>query len=279
VLEFFFPEDRALIRDEFLPRVLRNGRGEIETRFRHFKTGAALWVIYSVVALADEHGRPVGYGTVTRDITKRKRAEEALRASEERLRLIVESARDYAIFTTDPQDRITDWMPGAAAVYGWSAEEAVGRVGAMLFTLEDREAGVPAQEIETARREGIAPNVRWHVRKDGARVFIEGSTRALRGPDGSVRGFLKIGQDVTERRRAEEALRASEERFQHVARATRDIVWDIDLVADRVWWSEALWTELGFAAEDVEPDTAWCFNHIHPEDRGTRRVGPRAINA
>ena len=213
VLEFFFPEDRTLIRDDFFPRIMRDGRGEIETRFRHFKTGAMLWVIYSVVALADEHGRLVGYGTVTRDITERKRAEEALRANEERLRLIVESARDYAIFTTDPQDRIADWMPGASAVYGWSAEEAVGRPGAVLFTPEDREAGAPAQEVETARREGIAPNVRWHLRKDGARVFIEGSTRTLRRPDGSVQGFLKIGQDVTERRRAEEALRASERRL------------------------------------------------------------------
>ena len=145
-----------------------------------------------------------------------QRAEEALRAGEERLRLIVESARDYAIFTTDPQDRIVDWAPGAAAVFGWSAEEATGRPSAVLFTPEDRETGVPEREAEAARREGAAPNVRWHVRKDGARVFIEGSVTALREADGSVRGFLKIGQDVTERRRAEEALLASEARLREL---------------------------------------------------------------
>ncbi|WP_218127572.1 PAS domain-containing sensor histidine kinase [Belnapia rosea] len=134
----------------------------------------------------------------------RARAEAELRESEERLRLIVESARDYAILTIDPEGRIETWLPGAAHVFGWSAEEAVGQPAAMIFTTEDRQAGVPEWEIETARREGVAPDVRWHLRKDGARVFIEGSTAALRGADGSVRGFLKIGQDVTARKAAEE---------------------------------------------------------------------------
>jgi PAS domain S-box-containing protein len=84
VTEFFFPEDRAFIADEFLPRVQREGRAEVEIRFRHFKTGEALWVIYSVVVLADEHGRATGYGTVTRDVTERRRTEEALRESDRR---------------------------------------------------------------------------------------------------------------------------------------------------------------------------------------------------
>lgn len=123
-----------------------------------------------------------------------------LRSSEERFRLTVEAATDYAILITDKDDTITDWLPGAAAVFGWSAEEAVGRPGAILFTPEDREAGEDRKEIETARREGVAPNVRSHLRKDGSHVFIEGSVRALRDKDGSVTGFLKIGQDVTERR-------------------------------------------------------------------------------
>ena len=85
-------------------------------------------------------------------VRERLDAEAALRASEERLRLIVEGARDYAIFTTDPRDRIVDWAPGAAAVFGWSVEEAVGRPGAMLFTPEDREAGLPEREVDAARR-------------------------------------------------------------------------------------------------------------------------------
>ncbi len=144
------------------------------------------------------------------DITARKarvalHESEAVRQHEERLQLIFENVRDYAILTVDPENRIETWTSGAATVFGWSAEEVIGRQAAVLFTPEDRERGEPEWEVMTARRGGVAPDVRWHLRKDGARVFIEGSVTALRGPDGAVRGFLKIGRDMTERRRAEEA--------------------------------------------------------------------------
>ncbi len=151
------------------------------------------------------------------DISDRKLAEQALRSSEERLRLIVENARDYAIFVTDAQDRITDWFAGAVAVFGWTADEAVGQLGDMLFTPEDRAQDMPRRELETARRKGGAPNVRWHRRKDGSRVFIEGRVTTLLDADGAIRGFLKIGQDVTERRAGEEALRESERLFRTLA--------------------------------------------------------------
>lgn len=134
---------------------------------------------------------------------ERARAEADLRSSEERLRLILEAIRDYGVFTTDSEDRVDTWMPGAALVYGWTAEEAVGQPSALIFTPEDRDEGVPEQEVQAARRDGAASNVRWHMRKDGARVFIEGSVTALCGTDGRIRGFLKIGQDVTARKAAE----------------------------------------------------------------------------
>ncbi len=144
----------------------------------------------------------------------RARAEAALRESEMRLRLIVESARDYAILTTDPEGRIDGWSPGAEAAFRWSAAEALGRDLAMTFTPEDRSAGVPGEELAAARRDGSTPDVRWHLRRDGSRVFIEGTTRALRDGDGVMRGFLKIGQDVTERRRTEAELRALNESLE-----------------------------------------------------------------
>jgi PAS domain S-box-containing protein len=150
------------------------------------------------------------YATILGPVIDRLLQGRELRESQERFRLTVEAARDYAIFLSDPQDRITDWLPGAEAVFGWTAEEAVGQPSAIIFTPEDRARGQDQKETEMASAEGVAPNVRWHIRKDGLRVFIEGSTRALRDDDGRLTGFLKIGQDVTARRAAEERLHESE---------------------------------------------------------------------
>jgi PAS domain S-box-containing protein len=141
------------------------------------------------------------YVTILGPVIDRLLQGRELRESQKRFRLTVEAARDYAIFLSDPQDRITDWLPGAEAVFGWTAEEAAAQPSAIIFTPEDRETGQDQKEVEMASAEGVAPIVRWHIRKDGSRVFIEGSTRALRDADGRLTGFLKIGQDVTERRR------------------------------------------------------------------------------
>ncbi|WP_090561424.1 PAS domain S-box protein [Belnapia rosea] len=158
------------------------------------------------------------------DVTAQIRAKAAQRRSEERFRLIVENTHDYAIFTTDAEDRIDAWFPGAARVFGWSAEEAIGQPSAILFTPEDREQGVPETEAEVARRDGVTPNARWYMRKDGARIVIEGSTRALRGPDGALQGFIKIGQDVTERRASEERQRLLMREVDHRAKNALAVV-------------------------------------------------------
>jgi PAS domain S-box-containing protein len=158
------------------------------------------------------------YAGILGPIVDRLLKVQDLRSAQQRFRLTVETATDYAIFITDAEDRITDWLPGAAAVFGWSAEEALGQPADILYTVEDRAEGVPEWEVETAFREGSAPNVRWHVRKDGSRVFIEGSRHALHGIQGTAAGFLKIGQDVTERRQAQELREVLVAELQHRTR-------------------------------------------------------------
>lgn len=127
-----------------------------------------------------------------------------LRRTDERLRLVVENARDYVLVVSDAEDRITDWLGGSAAILGWSAEEARGQPSDLFFTEEDRATGVPDRELAGARENGASANVRWHLRKDGSRVFLDGQTIALRSPAGGLRGYLKIGQDVTSRKLQEE---------------------------------------------------------------------------
>ncbi|MCP3395514.1 PAS domain S-box protein [Bradyrhizobium sp. CCGB12] len=152
----------------------------------------------------------------------------AIETNVERFRLVVENTRDYAALLSDPDDIITDWFLGAQAIFGWKAYEIIGQPGAVLFIDEDQHIGVPELEIDVARKHGTATNVRWHKRKDGSRVFIEGQTVALRRGDGTVRGFMKIGQDTTERRRAEEQqgilLAELQHRVRNVLAMVRSII-------------------------------------------------------
>lgn len=232
----------------------------------------------------DEEGRITGGVVLFRDVTEERRAQqalieseerlrqallmeadEALRKSEERFRLIVENARDYAIIITDPEDRIVEWLPGAEAVFGWTSEEAIGQPAAMTFTPEDRAKGVPEQEIGTAAQEGSAPDVRWHQRKDGSRVFIDGTTTPLRNEDGSIRGYLKIGQDVSDRRSAQEALEASERRMRSLVTGIPQLVFRSLSSGHRIWGSSQ-WIEYSGLSFEDSLGFGW-LDALHPDDR------------
>jgi PAS domain S-box-containing protein len=138
---------------------------------------------------------------------ERLRAEQsqrALQASEERLRLVVESVRDFAIFTLDRQGVIASWNTGAAQLFGWQEEEILGKPFRTLFTPEDQQANMAEAEIEKATRAGRAEDERWHQRRDGSRFFASGVTTHLVDEQGRLEGFTKIARDVTERKLAEE---------------------------------------------------------------------------
>ncbi|SDY92295.1 PAS domain S-box protein [Citreimonas salinaria] len=190
-----------------------------------------------------------------------------LRESEQRFRLTVETATDYAIFTTDRENRITDWLPGAAAVFGWDAEEAVGKDASILYTPEDREAGVPEDELETARKTGSAPDVREHLRKDGSRVFIEGVVRPLYDGKASPQGFLKIGQDASERRESDRCLRDSEERYRSLASLVPALLWQADATATGFALSPSWLDYTGQSSAETQAG-GWLAA-VHPDDRST----------
>jgi PAS domain S-box-containing protein len=158
------------------------------------------------------------YAMVLGPVVDRLKTVGELEKTDERLHLIVENARDYVIVLSDADDLITDWLAGSETILGWRAEEIIGRPAKILFTEEDRAHGVPERELEKACAGGAAPNVRWHLRKDGSRVFLDGQTVALKGPDGELRGFLKIGQDVTDRKRNEERQAVLLAELQHRVR-------------------------------------------------------------
>jgi two-component system CheB/CheR fusion protein len=211
--------------EALMRRMFETGQSfSTEKRLRR-TDGSVVWVRNHVSPWRDADGTIAGAFAVTMDLTERHVSEEALRQSEKRYRAIVENARDYAIFSLAPDGTVNDWLGGAEAVFGWRAQEIVGLHVEELFTPEDRANRVPAAELAAARTCDSAPDVRWHQRKNGERVFIEGKTLAMRAQDGTLLGFLKIGQDVTERRQSDEALRQSERRFRQFSDASADVLW------------------------------------------------------
>jgi PAS domain S-box-containing protein len=182
-----------------------------------------------------------------------------------RLAAIVAGSED-AIIGWGMDGIITDWNQAATRLYGYSAEEVIGqnvsilvppvRANELIEVLNTVAAGKRIRQIETVRQ-----------RKDGGLVDVSFSVAPFTGQDGAVIGGSSITHDITKRKRMEEALRRSEERFRLVANATKDVIWDWDVKSGSTWRSETFWEHFGYPRIDTEPDVAGWKDRLHPEDR------------
>jgi PAS domain S-box-containing protein len=189
-----------------LATAARDGRFEDEG-WRLRKDGSRFWANVVISPLYDDAGKVRGYLKITRDLTDRKQAEEAVRLSEERLRLLVEGVSDYAIFLLDADGMVLSWNAGAERLKGYRANEIIGRHFSTFYPEEARARRWPQQELELATRDGRFEDEGWRVRKDGSRFWANVVITALRDADGKLQGFAKVTRDLTERRAAEEGLR------------------------------------------------------------------------
>jgi PAS domain S-box-containing protein len=169
------------------------------------RLGLALMTLATMLFLVLVVGRTVR--SLEQAEHARGEAETSLRLSEERFRLLVQGAWDYAIFMLAARGWVASWNLGAERVTGYAPGEILGRDYRVLFTEQDRADGEPERILERAAASGHAEVGIVCVRKDGTRIWAHAAITALRHQDGRLRGFVMVTRDVTERRRAEQAIR------------------------------------------------------------------------
>jgi PAS domain S-box-containing protein len=219
---FYTAEARAAGRPrELLAIAAAEGRVE-EEGWRVRQDGALFWADVVISAIRDDDGTLRGFAKVTRDLSERRHYEETLRQNEERLRLMIASVSDYAIFLLDPDGRVETWNAGAEQIKGYRADEIIGQHFSRFYTPEDLARGQPAMELATATAAGRYEDEGWRVRKDGSRFWASVVLSAVRDDRGRLLGFTKVTRDLTEQQLlAEQRLVAEREAAEQRARAIR----------------------------------------------------------
>jgi PAS domain S-box-containing protein len=203
---FYTSEDRASgLPAQALAHALEHGRYESEG-WRVRKDGGRFWAHVVIDRIDDDAGGLLGFAKITRDVTERKLAEDKLRDSEQRFRLLVQGVTDYALYMLTPEGTVSNWNSGAQRIKGYCHDEIVGHHFSRFYTDEDRLSGMPARALTTAGDVGRYEAEGWRVRKDGTRFWANVVIDAIRGEDGRLLGYAKITRDLTEKKAAAEAL-------------------------------------------------------------------------
>jgi PAS domain S-box-containing protein len=188
------------------------------------KDGRTIICEWHNTPLQNADGKVIAFMCMVQDITQRVEAEAALRESEERYRSLISQVRDYAVFSTDGLGVVTTWNEGCQQVLGYGEAEFIGLDVAKLFSLEDRAADFPADQLREARGSGTVRNDRWMKARDGRRFYGMGVTTALTGATGELIGFSMILRDVTPIKRVQDELGRREEQLsQLVTQRTEEL--------------------------------------------------------
>ncbi|MGV3658121.1 MAG: PAS domain S-box protein, partial [Chitinophagaceae bacterium] len=250
---FYTAEDlKAQKLENEMATAIATGRYE-EEGWRVKKNGSVFWASVVFTALYNEQNKLIGFSKVTRDLTERKHAEEALRQSEERYRMLVEQVTDYGIFMLDEKGRIISWNEGAKNIKGYTEAEILGKYFTIFYPEEDIISGKPAMELKHARAHGKYEEEGWRLRKDGTRFWANVVITAVYNPEGTLMGFSKVTRDLTERKKSEKALADSYEVYR---RLTEEL--------------KVTNAELSYANEELEQFTSIVSHDLQEPVRTTK---------
>jgi PAS domain S-box-containing protein len=252
---FFTEEDRAAgVPERALERAAEEGRYEAEG-WRVRKDGTRFWVNAVLDPIRDDSGNLIGFAKITRDDTERRQAALALQESERRFRTLVQGVKDYALYMLDPEGRITNWNTGAESIKGYKADEIVGQHFSRFYTEEDRARGEPARALATAIAEGKYEKEAWRVRKHGTRFWASIVLDPIHDDEGRLLGFAKITRDITERRKAQQALEEAQaalfqsQKLQALGELTGGVAHDFNNLMTVIRGSADLLTRSGLSEE------------------------------
>jgi PAS domain S-box-containing protein len=205
------PDEQETARHRFNELVAQPAGSQTVTNRVQHKDGSWRWI---ETISTNQLNTPGTLAIVAnfRDISDSRRAAELIRAAEEKCHLIIESATEFAIFTTDLNGRVDSWNSGASRLLGYSEEEIIGQDCRIFFTREDNAQSGPEAEMRDAISQGKGDDQKWHIRKDHSRFWGSGLMMPLRDDSGGVRGYLKIFRDMTREKLAEEQLKEADRR-------------------------------------------------------------------
>lgn len=235
----------ALAKDKSpeTPFIFVTGAVSAEDAIEAFERGANDYVLKARIEVLPS--------TVKRELEKAEQRRMLLE-HEAQLRSTVESAKQFAIFTTDLQGRITTWNAGAEHLFEYTAKEILGQDGKIIFTPEDLMQGQAEKEMQGALTEGHAEDERWHVRKSGERFWGSGQTMPFVNTKGEKSGFLKIMQDQTERRQMAESLLKSEELYRSMVDTVQDYaIYLLDAQGRVATWNKGAERIEGYHADEI----------------------------
>jgi PAS domain S-box-containing protein len=188
---------------------------------------------------------------------------------DDRFRMLVEAVTDYAVYMLDPDGIVSSWNSGARRLKGYEDSEILGEHFSRFYTEADRAAGLPQRALETAAREGKFEGEGWRCRKDGVRFWAFVAIDPIRDASGELVGYAKVTRDLTERRKAEETLRKSDEQFRILVQGVSDYaIYMLDPNGRVSSWNAGAQRIKGYTPEEIIGEH---FSRFYAEE--DRRAG------